>query len=292
MILEHIAEREGKLLSFLRREMGISYGLVKRLKYQEALRVNGQLVHTNHPVRTGDTIAVTIREDVDGYAPETGDLSIIYEDEAVIVVDKPAGMIIHPTFNRVEGTLANRLLGYYRRTGQSSAVHFVSRLDRDTFGLVLAAKNAHVHTLLRAGQDAGRLVKTYRAVVFGQPPATSGTIRHPIARQSPTSLLRCVREDGKASISHYEVLETSKECALLSLRPETGRTHQLRVHCAYEGFPIVGDPQYGSDASKAFSCAYGYAGQQLCAASLAFVHPLSGLPIHVHSGYDVQLLRG
>ena len=289
MILRHTALREGKLLSFLRRELGLSYGLVKRLKYQDAYHVNGEPAHTDRPIRPGDVITVSIAEAQPDVSPEDGEITILYEDEAIIALDKPPGLLMHPTFNRTQGTLANRLLGYYRRTGQPCAVHLVSRLDRDTFGITLVAKNAHIHALLCASARAGHLEKTYHAAVFGHPPATSGEISLPIARLSPTSLLRCVRADGKFARTTYQVLRTTVDCALVRLRPETGRTHQLRVHCAHEGFPILGDAQYGTDASQAFSQACGYAHQQLCAASLSFPHPLTGgkMVLHSHLSVDV-----
>lgn len=292
MVIEHTATRAGKLLSFLRRELGLSYQLTKRLKYRHGYRVNGELARTNHMLRPGDLITVTIEEDVPEFDAEDGPLSILYEDEAILALDKPAGIIMHPTFNRIEGTLANSILGHYTRTGQKSAVHFVSRLDRDTFGVVLVAKNAHIHAVLCDAMQSGGMQKTYHAAVFGCPAQPRGEIRLPIARLSPTSLLRCVREDGKDALTLYEVLDTAGECGLLRLSPQTGRTHQLRVHCAHEGFPILGDVQYGTEASLAFSKRHGYTGQQLCAASLVFSHPLEGREMVIESGMAALRLPG
>lgn len=289
MILRHTADREGKLLSFLRGELGLSYGLLKRLKYQDAYAVNGVAVHTNHRVQVGDIITATIEENGPAIPSEHGSLTILYEDEAIIALDKPPGILMHPTFHRMEGTLANRLLGYYERTGQKSAVHLVSRLDRDTCGIVLAAKNAHIHARMCGQMQNGRIEKHYHAAVYGTPPAESGTICHPIARLSPTSLLRCVREDGKPAMSSYHILQRNQRCTLLALQPHTGRTHQLRVHCAQEDFPILGDIQYGSEESIAFSGACGYTHQQLCAVSLRFSHPVSGEEMVIRSEMDVRL---
>lgn len=289
MILEHIAGRDGRLLSFLRGELGLSAGLIRRLKWQDALHVDGAPAHTDRRVVAGERITVRIEEAVAGFPAEDGPLSIVYEDEAILVVDKPAGLMAHPTFNRTCGTLANRLLGYYRRTGQPSAIHFVNRLDRDTFGLVLVAKNAHVHAILCGQQRVGGIRKLYHAAVLGRPGADRGEICHPIARLSPTSLLRCVRKDGKPACTQYETLRTDGACSLLGLEPVTGRTHQLRVHCAYEGYPILGDVQYGTEASVAFSRAHGYAHQQLCAVALDFAHPMTGEAVAVRSGFVVGL---
>lgn len=290
MVMRHTAMRKGKLESFLRRELGLSYGLVKRLKYQGAYRVNGAIAKTNHPVAVGDVITVTIEETArEIIAPEEGALAILHEDDYVLALDKPAGMIMHPTFNRVSGTLANRLLGYYQRTGQKSAVHFVSRLDRDTAGVVLVAKNAHVKALLCDPAQSDKLAKVYHAAVFGHPSAEHSEICHPIARLSPTSLLRCVREGGQAARSGYRVLQKTPRCALLEMIPYTGRTHQLRVHCAHEGYPMLGDVQYGTVESQAFSLAHGYAYQQLCAASLAFIHPMTKERMTLQSGTVIRL---
>lgn len=289
MELSCISQRDAKLLSILRRELALSSGLVKRLKYRGAFTVNGEIAHTDHPVKIGDTVRVRLDEDTPDYPAEDGDLHILYEDEALIAVDKPAGMLVHPSFSRNTGTLANRLLGYYQRTGQPCAVHPVSRLDRDTFGVVLLAKNAHFHAKLCEMSKSGAINKTYRALVFGCPPAPEGMIDAPIARVSETSLLRCIREDGKPARSQYRVLASTGAASLLELHPLTGRTHQLRLHCAYLGCPILGDPQYGTEASRVFSQAHGLFYQQLCAASLRFCHPRSEKIVEIHSDFALRL---
>ena len=289
MELTCISQRDAKLLSILRRELALSSGLVKRLKYRGAFTVNGEVAHTDHPVKIGDTVRVRLDEDTPDYPAEDGELHILYEDEALIAVDKPAGMLVHPSFSRNTGTLANRLLGYYQKTGQPCAVHPVSRLDRDTFGIVLLAKNAHIHAKLCAMSKSGAINKTYRALVFGCPPAPEGVIDAPIARVSETSLLRCIREDGKPARSRYRVIAATQEASLLELRPLTGRTHQLRLHCAYLGCPILGDPQYGTEASRAFSQAHELPYQQLCAAALQFCHPLSEKNMEIRSDFALRL---
>lgn len=289
MELTCTSQRDAKLLSVLRRELALSSGLVKRLKYRGAFTVNGEIVHTDFPVKIGDVVRVRLDEDVPDYPAQEGDLHILYEDDALIAVDKPAGILVHPSFSRNAGTLANFLLGYYEKTAQPCAVHPVSRLDRDTFGVVLLAKNAHVNAKLCEMSKAGAIEKTYRAAVFGCPPEVEGMIDAPIARRSETSLLRCIREDGKPARSRYRVLERSPETALLELHPLTGRTHQLRLHCAHLGCPILGDPQYGTAASQAFSAAHGLFSQQLCAASLRFSHPLSEKTVEIRSDFVVRL---
>ena len=172
------------------------------------------------------------------------------------------------------------MLGYYRRTGQNSAFHPVTRLDRDTFGIVLLAKNSHIHSLLQAAD----VKKTYHALTLGGPADDTGTIDAPIARRPLPSLLREVRADGKPSVTEYRVLERRGELCKLALRPVTGRTHQLRVHCAHMGFPILGDPQYGTPESQ-----WGLASQLLCARSLEFDHPMTGQRLTLTSNMDAEV---
>ena len=297
--IRYIARSEGKLLRFLRRELGFSSSLVSRLKFRGAFFVNGEAAHTDRMVVPGDEIRVVLDEPAPDYPAEDGPLEILYEDEAIIALDKPPGLIMHPTFHRTTGTLANRVLAHYRASGQACAVHPVSRLDRDTFGVVLLAKNAHVHALLnRAPKE-----KVYEALVLGVPEPPMGIIDAPIARLSPTSLLRCVREAGKQAVTKYETIWTRetgdgslsaedrepssvsalsvveaipiRDCAdrkpspvsLVRLWPLTGRTHQLRVHLAHIGCPILGDPQYGTPLAIT---------QQLCARRLRITHPFTG----------------
>ena len=280
MELKHIATRSGRLSSFLKEELRISTGLMNRLKWQEKLFVNGAPVHTDFAVRPGDIITVPLDEEEPDYPPEEGDLSILYEDEHLLVVDKPAGMLIHPSRSRFSGTLANFVLGYYQKTGQQSAFHPVTRLDRDTFGIVLLTKNAYIHALMQ-GAD---MTKIYHALVLGNWQEDVGTIDAPIARKSLPSLLREIRPDGKPSVTKFQVLQRFEGYTKLALRPVTGRTHQLRLHCAHVGHPILGDPQYGNEASS-----FGLPHQMLCARSLHFCHPVTGEHLFLESRMDAVL---
>ncbi|MGM9548230.1 MAG: RluA family pseudouridine synthase [Faecousia sp.] len=284
MNLTHTATREGRLSSFLLRELNISTGLMNRLKWGDGIRVNGIPQHTNYPVQPGDVITVRLDEAEPEYPAEDGALTVLYEDDGILVVDKPAGMLIHPSRAKNDGTLANLVAGYYRKTGQKSAFHPVTRLDRDTFGIVLLAKNAHLHALLQE-TDIG---KTYHALTFGGPEADTGIIDAPIARLPLPSLLRQVSPEGKPSMTAFSVLRRSEQICKLALQPVTGRTHQLRVHCAYMGFPILGDPQYGSPESRRFSAGLGLPYQMLCAKRLEFRHPLTGENLILESGMDAE----
>ena len=282
MTLTHIAEREARLLSILRQELGLSSTLVKRMKFRHVYKVNGQTVFTNYIVHPGDLVEVNLDEDRPEYPAEEGPLSILYEDEGLIAVDKPAGLLMHPSASRNTGTLANYLLSYYDETHQHCAVHPVSRLDRDTFGVVLFAKNSHVHAKMHQMQKEHQIEKLYHAAVVGGPKDDEGMIDAPIARLSPLGMLRGVREDGSPAKTRYKVLERRQDRCLLELQPLTGRTHQLRVHCAWMGFPIAGDPQYGKDD-------FGLPYQQLCACTLRFSHPLTGKDVEICTKQSVSL---
>ena len=280
MELKHIAIRDGRLSSFLKEEMKMSTGLINRLKWQEKIFVNGVPQHNDFAVKTGDVITAQLDEEEPNYPPQEGELTILYEDEHLMAVDKPAGMLIHPSHSKNDGTLANYVLGYYQKTNQKCAFHPVTRLDRDTFGIVLLTKNSHIHALMQCTP----LQKTYHALVRGGPVEDAGTINAPIARKPLPSLLREVRPDGKESITQYRVLQRMDGITKLALTPVTGRTHQLRVHCAYSGFPILGDPQYGYGSAD-FQLTH----QLLCAKRLEFTHPITGEHLVLESEMDAKI---
>ena len=284
MELKWTADREGRLSSFLKGELRMSSSLMNKLKWGDAIQVNGQPRRTNFPVVPGDVVTVRLDEEEPEYPAEDGPLTVLYEDDFLLAVEKPAGMLIHPSRAKNDGTLANFVFGYYQKTGQKSAFHPMTRLDRDTFGIVLLAKSAHVHTLLQQCD----VKKTYHALVLGGPEEEEGTIDAPIARRELPSLLRFVSPEGKPSVTRFRVLERQGTFAKLALQPVTGRTHQLRVHCAYMGWPILGDPQYGTEESREISAERGLTYQQLCAKRLEFVHPLTGEPLVLESEMDVR----
>ena len=275
MEIRHIATRDGRLSSFLKQELGLSTGLMNRLKWAQKLYVNGICRHADFSVCIGDEIVAVLDDPLPQYPAQQAELTILYEDAHILCVDKPAGMLIHPSRAVNTGTLANYVLGYYEKTCQSCAFHPVTRLDRDTFGVVLLAKNAHIHSLLNTLHAESKLFKTYEALVFGIPSPRQGIIDAPIARLPLPSLLRKVDPLGKPSITEYTVTEDLGSHSRLQLKPITGRTHQLRVHMAYLGHPILGDPQYGNRDSLLLSNQLGIQTQYLCAKQLDFLHPIT-----------------
>ena len=287
MELKYTAQRDGRLSAVLKEDMKISTGLMNRLKWQDKIFVNGVSQRTDFSVKAGDVIALPLDEPTPDYPAEEGELSVLYEDDHILAVDKPAGMLIHPSRATMTGTLANRVLWYYQKTGQKCAFHPITRLDRDTFGVVLLAKNAHVHALLNEVHNRGELRKTYHALVWGGPTENAGAIDAPIARRPLPSLLRYVNQEGKPSLTEFAVLQRFAGYTKLALRPVTGRTHQLRVHCSYKGFPILGDPQYGNRESKKLSETMGFSTQLLCAKKLEFTHPITGKTMVLQSKLSV-----
>ena len=279
MELHHTALRDGRLSDILKNEMRVSTGLMNRLKTTDRILVEGTPQRTNYAVRCGDTVTLLLDEPEPEYPGEDLPLTILYEDDHILAVDKPAGMLIHPSRSRDTGTLANRVIGHYRRTGQRSAFHPLTRLDRDTFGVVLIAKNSHIHALLQQTP----LQKNYQALCFGSFPMESGIIDAPIERRPLPSLLRYICPTGKPSRTQVRVLERFDGHTLVALEPLTGRTHQLRLHCAHVGCPILGDPQYGTAESQAYSRQFGYTHQRLCAKRIEFLHPLTGEPLTITS---------
>ena len=283
MELSVTAQRCGRLSSFLLGELKMSAGLMNKLKWGDAIQVNGTPQRTNFQVVPGDRITVRLEEPPAEYPAQDGPLDILYEDDYLLAVDKPAGMLIHPSRSKNDGTLANFVLGYYARTCQDSAFHPMTRLDRDTFGIVLLAKNSHVHALLQTVP----VRKIYHALIQDGPAENAGTLDAPIARKPLPSLLREVSPEGKPCLTRWQVLERRSGLCRLALEPVTGRTHQLRVHCAHMGFPILGDPQYGSPETLALSEQLGLSHQQLCARELHLEHPVTGERLHLKSNLDI-----
>ena len=282
MELKWIADREGRLSSFLLGELKMSSSLMNKLKWGDAIQVNGTPQRTNYPVKPGDMVTVRLDEEAPEFPAEDGPLTILYEDDFLLAVDKPAGMLIHPSRSKNDGTLANYVCGYYARTGQHSAFHPMTRLDRDTFGIVLLAKNPHVHTLLQQT----KVNKTYHALTLGGPAENRGIIDAPIARRPLPSLLRFISPEGKPSVTEFSVLWRKEGVCKLALHPITGRTHQLRLHCLHMGFPILGDPQYNTERSLEASRQLGLTSQLLCAKRLEFAHPITGQSMELESNMD------
>ncbi len=256
---------------------GLSRSYIQKLIKEGRVSVNGQINSVKKCLlKQNDLVRLVIPKPEHLAAePENIPIEVIFEDEQVIVVNKPQGMVVHPAPGNYSGTLVNALL--YHCKGQLSGINgvarpgIVHRIDKDTSGLLMVAKTDLAHRTLAEELKAYKSERIYYALVHGQLKTTQGTVRTNMGRSSSNRLKMAVTREGKEAITHYEVIRGFDKFALVKCQLETGRTHQIRVHMQHLGHPIVGDPLYGRADSK-----IKHEGQLLHAASLGFTHPVSG----------------
>ncbi|HET6894849.1 MAG TPA: RluA family pseudouridine synthase [Candidatus Baltobacteraceae bacterium] len=252
---------------------GFSRSLVAEAVRRGDVRVNGAAVKGSYLVSEGDVVEAQLAERPPlAVEPEAIDLTIIFEDDDVLVVDKPAGMVTHPAHGATSGTLVNALLAHVSALpGETVRAGLIHRLDRDTSGLLVIAKTEEALSALGKAMKARHISREYLGLVTGVPQHPKGTIDGAIGRDPHNRLKYAITADGKPAITHYEVRERLKNAAELLFRLETGRTHQIRVHMAAMGHPLVNDPIYGKTDPR-----FELPGQALHAWRLAFRHPRTG----------------
>ncbi len=274
MKLEYTAKKEdaGKMLKYLLRERFLlSASLLRRSKVSGELLLNGEPVFVTRTVSEGDKLELVLPGESADFPAQSAPLDIIYEDELILAVNKPEGMLTHPSHSRYTGTLANFALGHILSSGGENC-HAVNRLDRDTSGVVLFAKNSYAKALFCAAE----MEKSYIAAVFSCPKESEGTVSLPIKRLREGEMRRVTAPDGVPAVTHYRVIGRFEGGSLVRLHLETGRTHQIRVHMLAIGCPLLGDGLYYTGASRELSAQLGIKTQLLHAESLRIVHPLTG----------------
>jgi 23S rRNA pseudouridine1911/1915/1917 synthase len=273
-----------RLDRFLAQPLG-SRAQAQGLIDSDRVRVDGRVRPKRHTVKPGELIVVDQREPTvvaDGGAQ--ADFTIAYEDEYLLVVNKPAGVVVHPARGNWTGTLAQALEGVAAGGEDPWRAGIVHRLDRDTSGLLVVAKNDEVHRALKSLLSRRLLRREYAALVDGHPSARTGTIDAPIGRDRRDRALMSINSDTpRAARTHFEIEQLLPRAALLRVILETGRTHQIRVHLAAIGHPVCGDRQYGVAGR------YGLSRQFLHAQRLSFDHPMTGEPIDVRSELPADL---
>ena len=245
-IISYINEDENLTLKeVLLDKLNFSVRSLSKMKRYKTVKVNNKYIKPSDKINKGDLIEVKIEEDMADFKPQDLELPILYDDFDIIMVNKPPFMVVHPTKSHYENTIANGVTHYIMEKNEKVKVRFVNRLDMNTSGLVIVAKNPYAQFVLSSDMKEDNVEKMYIAVVKGVVKEDSGTINEPIYRPTDDSVKRVVHEDGQPSVTHFEVVERLKDATVLKLKLETGRTHQIRVHLNHIGHGIIGDELYG-----------------------------------------------
>lgn len=270
-----LGEQSGRIDKVLSQELAdYSRSQIQQWLKDERVMVNGTTVKANYKVKAGDQVTIAVPEPtVLELTPENIPLEIVYEDEDVAVVNKPQGMVVHPSAGHPNGTLVNALLFHMQNLSSINDVirpGIVHRIDKDTSGLLMIAKNDFAHESLAKQLKEKTSLRKYVALVHGVIPHEKGVIDAPIGRSKTDRKMQAVIEEGKPAVTHFQVLERFADFTLVELQLETGRTHQIRVHMKYIGYPLAGDPVYGPKKTLPGK------GQFLHAQVLGFEHPRTG----------------
>ncbi|MFC5402746.1 RluA family pseudouridine synthase [Cohnella soli] len=301
-IVANVSDHGRMLRDVLRKRVGISRRLMVKLKSSdEGLSVNGEKVWSNHVLAEGDVIRLRIEaEESETILPQPMPIDIVYEDAHLLVLNKPAGLIVHPTTGHYLNTLANGVIHYWQERGEKIRFRPVHRLDEHTSGLVVVAKHSLAQQQLSAQMNEGKVTKMYRTYVYGGPPEKEGRIESPIDRSDEDPHRRVVRPDGQSCLTFYHVARAfefgdGENACELEVRLGTGRTHQIRVHMTSIGCPIIGDSYYTEERWEKSNTAAHLGDvinrQALHAARLGFDHPITGEPMMLEAPLPEDMRR-
>lgn len=273
MVLKYVANDLSKyqnVRQVLKNEFNMSNRLITKLKKNEFIFLNGVKTYLDKPINLGDAISCNIdfNETSENIVPSEMDLDIIYEDDGLLVINKKPGIAVHPSILHYENSLSNGVKYYFDSIGLKRKIRPVNRLDKDTSGLVIFAKNEYIQECLIKQMMCGKFYKEYIAILEGILDKKSGTINAPIARKENSIIERCVNLNGAKSITNFQVIDEFNNLSLVKFVLKTGRTHQIRVHSKYIGHPILGDTLYGNP-SKLINR------QALHCKKMSFIHPVT-----------------
>lgn len=272
MDLIYVVEKENQTIKqILKEHFFMSERFILKLKKNNCIYLNGFSTHINKLTKKGDTLEIieNLEEDNSNIIPSANiPLSIIYEDEYMLIVNKQPGIPVHPSMSFYENSLSNAVKFYFDKIGLNKKIRPVNRLDKDTSGLVIFAKNEYIQECFIKQMNHNNFKKKYIALLEGILEKKSGTIDAPISRKEGSIIERCVNKNGSRAISHYIVLKEFKNFSEVEFTLETGRTHQIRVHSAFIGHPILGDSLYGKQTNLINR-------QALHSYYISFVHPIS-----------------
>ena len=253
----------------LKNEFKMSNRLITKLKQNKFICLNGSQTYLDKSIELEDTITCKIDfdESSQNIIPTKMDLRILYEDEFFIVIDKPSDMAVHPSILHYKNSLSNGVKYYFGKIGLNRKIRPVNRLDRDTTGIVIFAKNEYIQECLIKQMQSGTFHKEYYAILEGVLENQEGTIDAPIARKQGSIIERCIDKNGSKAVTHYSVIKTKANLSSVKFVLETGRTHQIRLHSKYIGHPILGDTLYGKESNLIKR-------QALHCHKICFVHPI------------------
>lgn len=263
--------------------LNLSRGLLRRMKRGGGIYLNGKRDYLSRRVKAGDRVQIVFYDEETSMEPENIPLDIVYEDEYLLIINKPVGMAVHPTGAYQEGTLANAIAHYWSSIGLKTKVRLVHRIDKDTSGLILVAKEPYTLQRLLLQLNKQELIREYLAIVEGTPQRREGVLTGAIGRSLDHGVKRTVTAEGKQARTVYSILAQNSQASLIRARLESGRTHQIRVHFADLGHPLLGDPLYSQAIAE-------LAGQALHAWRLEFVHPRSGHRLQVTCPLPKEML--